>query len=413
MQTTDSGPNGLPCTSSSLDAQETSPNPFEDPQPVRAHPLDLQSTQQRIAHRRHEGTRRRIVNALHFHGDSGLTKRAARLGACCCCPQFRTGGTHKIGVNLARCRDRLCPLCSHRRGHEAATKVLALTNEFDAPRLLTLTLRSSDDPLLSCIFRLFSRFAVLRGMKGWSSRVTGGVWTLEVTRNPNTAQWHAHLHIITDGTFFPQKLLKDLWHEATGDSFIVDVRAIHSRRDAAKYVAGYLAKPADVAAWPAAAIAEYALALHGRRLMQPFGSARKVEIDADDDPAGFDPGTLLCTAHTLQAACTAGHEPALNAREILARIGIDHAIAAGMVPPTSTGTAAPVEDWELELAHSTLRLLQEHWPNVPPLNPEARVTERPVVREVQTMLLAPTPAPPRVAGEAPAAPPHPPEPRSL
>lgn len=370
MQTpnTDAPP---PDTSSSLDAQETSQNPFDEQAATPGTPLDLQSTQQRIAHRRHEGTRRRIILALHHHGDPGLAKRAHRLGACCCCPTFRSGGGTLIGVNLARCRDRLCPLCSHRRGYQATAKVLALTHEFNAPRLLTLTLRATDEPLKACVFRLFNRFGALRAMKGWSSRVTGGVWTLEVTRNPTTGQWHPHLHIIADGEFFPQPLLKKLWHEATGDSFIVDVRAIHDRREAAKYVAAYLAKPADVAQWPASAIAEYALALHGRRLMQPFGTARKVEIDDDEDDEAHRTTSMLCTAHTLQAACSANYEPALHAREILSRMGIDHAIAAGVVPPQRSGTAAPVEEWETQLAFRTLMRLQLHWPDLPP-TPSAR-----------------------------------------
>lgn len=370
-------------TSSSLDAQETSPHPFDEEQPSRANPLDLQSTQQRIAHRRHDGTRRRIILAMHFSPDEPLHKRAARLAACCCCPTFRTGSDFKPGVNLARCRDRLCPLCSHRRGHEAAAKVLALTHTFDAPRLLTLTLRSTDQPLKDVLFRLFNRFAFLRKMRGWTDRVTGGVWTLEITRNAITGQWHAHLHIIADGDFFPQAVLKALWLEATGDSFIVDVRAIHNRRDAAKYVAAYLAKPADVASWPASAIAEYALALHGRRLMQPFGTARSVDLDTDDE--GREPqGALLCTAHTLSAACSANHEPALHAREILSRLSFDHAIAAGMPPPQFSGTLAPVEPWELEFAYGILERLQRHWPNLPPeVTPaptaESRTTEAPLI----------------------------------
>lgn len=365
MQTTNDPTPDSGGSSSSLDAQETSHPRFDEEEPSPAGPLDLQSTHQRIAHRRHEGTRRRIIMALHHHGDAGLGKRAHRLAACCCCPTFRTGGSQRIGVNLARCRDRLCPLCSHRRGLQATAKVLALTHEFDSPRLLTLTLKSNDQPLRDVVFRLFNRFAQLRQLDGWSSRVTGGVWTLEVTRNPTTAQWHPHLHIIIDGEFFPHALLKKLWLAVTGDSFVVDIRAIHDRREAAKYVAGYIAKPADVAAWPASAIAEYALALHGRRLMQPFGTARKVDLDDDADDEKFSGGSLLCTAHTLHAACSAGHEPALHAREILARLSIDHAIASGVTPPTSSGTAAPVEDWELTLAETTLRRLQEHWPNLP------------------------------------------------
>lgn len=389
-ETDASGASGL----TSLDAQETSRDPFDDQPVAQGNPLDLQSTQQRIAHRRHEGIRRRIVLALHYHPETLLKKRAGRLGACCCCPSFRSSESSKITVNLARCRDRLCPLCSYRRGFQATAKVMSLTNTFNAPRLLTLTLKATDAPLKATVFRLFNRFAALRAMKGWSSRVIGGVWTLEITRNATTGQWHPHLHIIADGEFFPQPLLKTLWLEATGDSFIVDVRSIHDRREAARYVAAYLAKPCDVAAWPASAIAEYALALHGRRLMQPFGTARSVDLDDDEEAEAIEKTTLLCTAHTLQAACSANHGPALHAREILARMGIDHAIACGVVPPQRNGTLAPVEPWEAEQAFATLVKLHFHWPKLPDEPPPHAAADTPLPFDATTDAPATTAAAP-------------------
>jgi hypothetical protein len=361
-------PHGPGCSllSSSLDAQETSPHPFDEEGASLNDPLALQSTQQRIAHRHHARIRERIIRSLHGAGDEQLRKRAHRLAACCCCPTFRTSPDTRIGVSLSRCRDRMCPLCSRRRGSQATAKVAAITHTFDAPRLLTLTLRSNNDGLEKCVRRLFSCFGELRSLKGWTTRVHGGIWTLEVTRNAQTAQWHAHLHLICDGDFFPQPLLKTLWHQVTGDSFIVDVRAVHDRAEAARYVAAYLSKPLDAASWPPEAIAEYAAALHGKRLMQPFGTARSVSLDEDapdHDPAKSLP---LCHAHCLQQACSAGYEPARTARDIVARLSPDHSIAASVVPPAAKGALPPVEPWELEIAFATLERLQKHWPELPP-----------------------------------------------
>jgi len=372
-------PPGGPDSPTLLDAQETSPNPFEETYQPEQDPLSLQSTQQRIAHRHHEGLRRRIVTACNKSGDPQLVKRAHRLAACCCCPTFRASENRSIGVNLARCRDRLCPLCARRRGWQATTKVAAIARTFDAPRLITLTLRSNNDGLDKCIRRLFACFALLRAMKGWTNRVTGGIWTLEVTLNGVTEQWHAHLHIIADGSFLPQPMLKALWHEVTGDSFIVDVRAVHDRAEAARYVAGYLSKPVDAAGWSLPRIAEYASALHGKRLMQPFGTARKVELDDDAEDENWTKSLPLCTAHTLQSACCAAYEPALQARDIIARLGIDHAIAAGVAPPTASGCAVPVEAWELEYAYSTLERLQAAWPQLP--SPPEATTRHPKPRD--------------------------------
>jgi hypothetical protein len=356
----------------SLDPQETSQEPFIESDTVVDDPLDLQSTQQRVAHRHHEGPRRRTIYALWASPDDQLRKRARRLAACCCCPTFRTSLSTPIGVSLARCRDRLCPLCSRRRGHQATAKVLCIARSFDAPRLITLTLKATADSLKERLFHLFQRFGLLRTKAGWSSRVKGGVWTLEITRHPQLGHWHAHLHIIADGAFFPQPVLKELWHQVTGDSYIVDVRAIHDRSEAARYVAGYLGKPIDVAGWPAEAIQEFATATHGRRLMQPFGSARKVDLDADTDDPPNEPFEFVCSAHVLQAACVAGYGPALRAREVLARMSVDHAIAAGMAPPTLSGTAAPVEDWEMQATLECLKLLQLHTPQMPPEHVHAK-----------------------------------------
>ena len=303
--------------------------------------------------------------ALSGSGNDALRKRAHRLGACCCCPTFRDNGDGKMGVSLARCRDRLCPLCARRRGWTATAKVAAIVRTFNAPRLVTLTLKSNADHLSACVTRLFKSFAELREFEEWDSRVKGGVWALEITRNTTTGLWHAHLHIITDGQYLPQPMLKKLWREITGDSYIVDVRAVHDRAEAARYVAGYIAKPAHAADWPMQSIAEYAVALHGKRLMQPFGSARKAIIDEDDGDEDPPHSTPLCTAHALNVACVTGYEPALRAKDIVCRMGPDFAIAAGVEPYNGTGCNVPVEPAELAFAFETLRRIQNCWPNLP------------------------------------------------
>jgi len=358
-------------SSSLLDAQETSPTTSIEEDDLANDPLAVQSTQQLIAHRRHRGCRERLVRVLYNANDTTLRRRANRLAACCQCPTFYSNSNTPLGCRLARCRDRLCPLCSKRRGLQATAKLAAITQTFNSPRLITLTMRSSPDDLASRVRKLFHDFGRLRLLAGWKDRVIGGVWTLEVTRNNTAGHWHAHLHIIADGGFFPQPVLKKLWHETTGDSFIVDVRAIHDRAEAARYVAAYLAKPMDLETWSNAQIIEYATALHGKRLMQPFGTARKVELDEDHEPP--EPGTFaeLCSAHTLFAATRSDYEPALRARDIIARISMDHAIAAGVQHPLPPSMQPPVTPDEIAFAIQTLRRLQESYPNLPDEEPAA------------------------------------------
>lgn len=347
------GPPGGP---TSLDPQETSPCPFSEEHDPEWHPLDLQSRHQEIAHRHHQGTRRRVLDAMWKSTQEHHRKRATRLGSCCACPVWHENTAGALVPALRRCRDRLCPLCAKRRGTQAATKCHALIQLFDAPRLVTLTQLSKHEPLADSIRRILASLDALRKHKFWTGRVRGGVWALEITRNALSGHWHAHVHLVVDSEFIPQAALKSVWHEITGDSFVVDVRAVHDRREAARYVAQYVAKPLDVHRWPPESILEFSDALHGRRMLQPFGVALKTDVDADDNEEPPPDCTEIGPASQLLDAAKYGSTAARHAREILARVGGDFEIAVCW--PRDRGAAPPavVETWELDYARRVLRL---------------------------------------------------------
>jgi hypothetical protein len=158
----------------------------------------------------------------------------------------------------------------------------------DSPRFVTLTLRTQSDTLAESLERLRSGWKRLRQTKLWKQKCEGGVYSLEVTRGRGGDRWHPHLHILVDGSFIPQRELSDAWLKATGDSCIVDIRAVRSRRQIARYVSKYVAKGDEFAAWTLEQIAEYAQAMCGQRVIQTFGSLHgkvadpreEVEIDA-------------------------------------------------------------------------------------------------------------------------------------
>jgi hypothetical protein len=194
-----------------------------------------------------------------------------------------------------------------------------MVNRFTQARFLTLTLKHSDTPLTAQVDRLLQCIRELRADKVWKKHVAGGVQAIELTYRRNTERWHVHAHLIITGTYFPRPLILKAWLRVTGDSHIVDIRPIHDRAKAVHYVARYVGKPLDPETWPAAKLREYAHAMKGRRLLQPFGAAFKLDLDDDEDNA-TEPGTThICHADQLHARSDAGCRFALKAVEVLSR----------------------------------------------------------------------------------------------
>jgi hypothetical protein len=217
-----------------------------------------------------------------------MRKQARRMADCCQGTRIAVRSKKKPVLVLDSCRHRLCPHCSKRRSWSCARSIEHLGKEMDSPRFITLTLRTQSDTLAESLERLRSGWKRLRQTKLWKSKCEGGVYSLEVTRGRSGDRWHPHLHILVDGSFIPQRELSDAWLKATGDSCIVDVRAVRSRRQIARYVSKYVAKGDEFASWTLEQIAEYAQAMCGQRVIQTFGSLHgkvadpreEVEIDA-------------------------------------------------------------------------------------------------------------------------------------
>jgi hypothetical protein len=324
--------------------------------------LDIQSRFQSMAHRRHQGTRRTIVDAFWHSPDENHRKRAGRIGSCCSHPAWHESPTGDLMPALRRCRDRLCPLCGDRRGRQAANKCHALVQRFDAPRFVTLTQVARVESLEEALDRICESFQELRKHPFWKTRVRGGVWALEVTHRPSPAEWNAHLHVITDGEFMPQQGLSAVWQKITGDSFIVHIKAVPDRQQAAKYIAAYVAKPLDVQRWPDAAIREFGDAMHGRRLLQPFGVALNADLGEDDQAEPPPDWTEIGPCSHLCDAADHGSQAARAAREILSRLGGDFAIATDCERPRNAPALPVVEPWELAYARNVLRLCTLHGP---------------------------------------------------
>ncbi len=173
----------------------------------------------------------------------------------------------RFKIACFRCRNRLCQVCQRELRRLVALNLYDRLRDRHV-RFLTLTVQHRpEDPLKKLVDHLYASFRRLRSSRVWKSHVTGGVCFLEVKRSL-TGSWHPHLHILFEGRYFPQPLLKNAWAVASRGSTVVDIRDVRSE-EAVTYVVKYASK---VASPSAAVIAEIALTLQNRRTFLTFGN---------------------------------------------------------------------------------------------------------------------------------------------
>ncbi len=172
------------------------------------------------------------------------------------------------------CHDRFCLPCAQSRSRTIARRVAAKIQGSEA-RFITLTLRTGAEPLASSLDKLYTSFAALRRSRAWRARVTGGVAFLEIKWMSETQRWHPHLHVLTQGLFYPHDTLKTDWLRITGDSSIVDIRLCRNHAKVTQYVTKYASKPFnDSFLHDEPQLDEAIVALKGRRLATTFGTWR-------------------------------------------------------------------------------------------------------------------------------------------
>lgn len=189
--------------------------------------------------------------------------------------------TKKYKVQATYCHNRHCEPCARAKANLMAANLRERLAETPNGRyrFITLTLKHSDTPLREQIDRLYAAFKKLRTQKLWKETQHGGCSILEVKWDPDTALWHPHLHIVAEGGFIQQNELSAAWLEITGDSRIVDIRALKNERDAAHYVAKYISKGTNNEVWyNEGATEEWIAATQGLRTATTFGKWRGFKL---------------------------------------------------------------------------------------------------------------------------------------
>lgn len=230
---------------------------------------------------RHSGWRRaRKATFAALHDSQATDHQLIAFAACGSNPWLVQSASDpdQFKVHWNTCHSRWCVPCNGTRAHTIAANLERQIAE-DFYYFATLTLKHSSTPLRAQIDRIYASFRVLRATPFWKTRITGGGAILEIKHSTRSKQWHPHLHICCRGKNLSQFPLSDAWFRVTGDSFIVDVDEIRSKRDVARYVTKYVTKPIPFGIYTdPGLLVELIQACKGRRTVLTFGDWRGIRL---------------------------------------------------------------------------------------------------------------------------------------
>lgn len=240
---------------------------------------------------RHSGwkhNRIRVWLALQYANASD--KRLDRFKQCGCHLWLYRHALEPDLYRLAgsKCRDRFCQPCANERARLVAAN-LARECAGRCVRFITLTLQHDSRPLAVSMDHLRDSFRRLRKNPYFRSRVRGGCAFTEVTYNPNTDQWHPHLHILAEGVYYDQQILSNNWEHASKGSSIVDIRAVKGRARIIEYVAKYAGKAlSGTITRNHDRLVEAIEAFNSKRAFTCFGEWRHFALSEPPDAADWD-----------------------------------------------------------------------------------------------------------------------------
>ena len=227
-------------------------------------------------------------NRLIYHTIDAI-ERSTRTDRYDSCRDYAFFVRHKISgevrVQASACKLRWCPLCIRTKRFFLTRNVAAWTSKLKKPKLLTFTLKHKDVDLKERIIDLYRFFRNVRRTKWFKKNVRGGLWFFQVTKSKTDGLWHPHIHCLVDSNFLPKEKLSELWELVTGDSRIVDIRAVKDVQKTADYVARYIAAPCRLSDFSVDDAIEIVQTLNGRRICGTWGTGRdcSLKVTKPDD----------------------------------------------------------------------------------------------------------------------------------
>lgn len=207
------------------------------------------------------------------------TKFSDRLWDCRSRAWFiRNEDTGKVRIAAKQCRLRWCFHCSEARQQFITQAVLPWYQGASEPKLFTVTLKHTQNPLEEQIDFLYKSFAKLRNRKVCKDAIRGGIWFFQVTYNQKSGEWHPHIHALLDAKFILKAKLISDWYNITGDSTIVHIRKVDCPEKTLSHNARYAARPSALLKIPKSLWKELYYAFDGRRICGTWGTARKISL---------------------------------------------------------------------------------------------------------------------------------------
>lgn len=211
--------------------------------------------------------------------------RASTLSQCRSLAYFaRNCITGKVKIISQACHLRWCPMCSSTRRWFLTQEVSKWLTTAKQPKFLTLTCVHSSEYLNDQIEHLYESFRKFRQYKYLKTSVRGGVWFFQIHRSKTDRLWHPHLHCVIDSPWLDKYRLSELWKKATITSEIINIKEVKNASSMAEYVARYAARPSLLSSLDVPSRMELLLALHGRRLVGTWGSARSIVLRPSKPP---------------------------------------------------------------------------------------------------------------------------------
>lgn len=146
-------------------------------------------------------------------------------------------------------------------------------------------------------------------------------------------EWHPHLHIITGGNWIDHRLIREEWLRLTGDSHIINIKALPRTNDVGAYIAKYVTKGTSVEVWNHPEIsAEWIEAIKGVRTCATFGDWRGIRLTDNVDSA--DDWKYIDTLDKMiLRARTELNEPGRETDQSKTQIAVATAILLTLRPP--------------------------------------------------------------------------------
>jgi hypothetical protein len=142
-----------------------------------------------------------------------------------------------VVLRPVRCHSWACAYCGYTRASWLKRQVSEAAVEHELSRFMTLTLGTRQVSRADSEERLKLAWSRLRKVLHGVYPGLEYVWVMEYTK------WgQAHLHLLVN-TYIPQRVLSRLWKEASGGSYIVDIRQ-PGVTAVARYIAKYVGKEA-------------------------------------------------------------------------------------------------------------------------------------------------------------------------